>query len=173
MNLWWPPPQNWPPIQNTSQSLEVETSWKQLPLMSHQDLGFWGVGYDSAHVQCKGSLEWWSVIFWFSLYVCIMVLRLYRTSTQKRPPWLPQNCAFFSGTCTNRKSLISFKNGEGYLYYLFKINTKITLILFVSCSSPTLLRYSNVQDCTTMLSHTCITISVFMLYPRSSSGRSS
>ena len=24
--------------------------------MSHQDLGFWGVGYDSAHVQCKGSL---------------------------------------------------------------------------------------------------------------------
>lgn len=74
------------PIQNTSQSLEVETSWKQLPLMSQQDLGFWRVGYDSAHVQCKGSLERWSVIFWFSLYVCILLLRLYRTSTQKRPP---------------------------------------------------------------------------------------
>jgi len=33
------------PIQNTSQSLAVETSRKQLPLMSHQDLGFWGVGF--------------------------------------------------------------------------------------------------------------------------------
>ena len=171
MNLWWPPPQNWPPIQNTSQSLEVETSWKQLPLMSQQDLGFWGVGYDSAHVQCKGSLERWSVIFWFSLYVCIMLLRLYRTSTQKRPPWLPQNCAFFSGTCTNRKSLISFKNGEGYLN-CSKLIQKLhwfylLVVIHLHC------RYSNVQDCTTMPSHTCITISLFMLYSMSYSGRSS
>ena len=54
--------------------------------MSQQDLGFWGVGYDSAHVQCKGSLERWSVIFWFSLYVIVLCYSDYIGPLHRKDP---------------------------------------------------------------------------------------